>query len=138
MKLLEKDTALAPRGDRIAPSGLVTRPSVRPNIALRTRIVARPTRRRLALGALVNRTMIFAATMGLAYFASTLGGYVLLERARQDARRGEERAAYAQKEAKEAKEAIEALTNPSTLRMWAETHGFVPGEASSEGLVARR
>jgi hypothetical protein len=120
MKLLEKE------GVVVAPV-VVARPTVetRPDIAVRGRVVRRV--RRNPLAEVCTRTAVLALAVGSVYVTSTLAGYVVLERARQSARHGAERAAYARAEAKAAREGIEALTNPAALRAWADAHGFVAG-----------
>ncbi len=100
----------------------------RTNIAVRGRVAAKHAKRGPSPFAdFCNRTVAFACVVGAVYVASTLGGYVVLERARQTARHGAERAKYARGQAKEARESIEALTNPNALRAWAEERGFVAG-----------
>lgn len=147
MKTLEKEKVVARKSRSVASlkpaahSPAAPSPAVRPTVSVRARVVARPSRRSRVLADLLTRTVVFASVLGVTYFASTLGGYVVLERARQGARHGTERAAYARAEAQEARESIEVLTNPTTLRAWAETHGFVAGEATvthGDALVAHR
>ena len=126
MKLMEKETPVAPKARRVA----TPRTALRPKLTIHARVVDGPSRqRRLAIEAWVNRAVTFAAIVGVTYVGSTLAGYVGLERARQSVRRSEVRAAYARKEAKSARAAIETLTSPATLRDWASGHGFAPGQA---------
>lgn len=138
MKLLDKEEITATEASLAAP-----RPAVRPNVVVRGRYVAQRAARRgtAPLQEFCGRTFLLACFVGGAYVASTLGGYVVLERARQSARHGAERARYAQAQAKEARASIETLTNPAALRAWAEDRGFVTGaEAPTprDERVARR
>ncbi len=140
MKLLEREKVTTHTKARtlVAP-----RPVSKPTITVRARVVSRPVPRRGAgLGELCNRVVAFAAIVGVTYVGSTLGGYVMLERARQIARQGEQRAVYARAEAKAARASIEALTNPAGLRTWADAHGFEAGRSEAAparvtGYVAR-
>lgn len=149
MKLLERENVAVSSPSRsvgLPRRELRQEPVVRPNLHVRARVVTRPRlRRKSDLGA---RAFTFGAIMVLTYVFSTLAGYVTLEGARQSARRGMERAAFARSEAKDAREAIEALTNPTALRAWADGHGFVEAGAvpakravpvlpQGGGLVAR-
>ncbi|GEM_PF-5403767 len=132
MKLLEKE------GVVVAPV-VVARPTIetRPEIAVRGRVVRRA--RRNPLVGVCARAATFGLAVGAVYVTSTLAGYVVLERARQGARHGAERAAYARAEAKAAREGIETLTNPTALRAWADAHGFVAGSnPESVKTVAQR
>lgn len=143
MKLLEKERVVAPKAPTRRARALVAPRLVeRPTVVLRTRSAARPSlRRNAALSDATGRLVVFAAIVGLTYVGSTLGGYVMLERARQTARHGIQRAAFARAEAKQARASIEALTNPADLNAWATVHGFVPGQATGlhgSGLVAQR
>ena len=135
MKLLEKERIeVATPTPTPTPTRVVApRPVATPTIRVRARVVSRPAPKR-SRGAelVVARTVMFCAIMGLTYVSSTLGGYVMLERARQLGRHGAERAAYARVEATSARESIEALTNPAALGAWAKAHGFVPGGAPAE------
>lgn len=143
MKLLEKEPLVAPQARPVA----APRPVARPNLEVRARVVSRPAHRRnAALETWLNRTVAFAAIVGVTYVGSTLAGYVMLERTHQSVRRAEARADFARSEAKEARASIEALTSPAVLRAWASGHGFVPTKAldplptrtHGETLVARR
>jgi hypothetical protein len=136
MKLLEKEEVVVR-----TPRQVVGRPVAKPTIAVRARVVTRPAKRKRGFDLLAARATAFAAIVGLTYVSSTLAGYVALERARQSARHGAERAGFARREAKEAREAIESLTNPTALHAWANSRGFVAEEAPvpphGGGLVAR-
>jgi hypothetical protein len=138
MKLLEREETVVPKTRTV----VAPRPVAKPEIKVRARVVTRPaTRRKSNVAA---RAATFVAILGLTYASSTLAGHVVLEGARQKTRHGADRAAYARQEAKKAREAIEALTNPTVLRVWADAHGFVAGEAPKSELphggtlVARR
>ena len=140
MKLLEKETLVAPRARRVAIEGVAPRNRVKLTACV---VPGGARRRRLAIEAWANRSVSFAAIVGVVYVGSTLAGYVGLERARQSVRRSEVRAAFARKEAKDARASIEALTSPASLRDWAAAHGFVPGQAidppaHGATLVAKR
>ena len=132
MNLLEKEKiATATPRALVAP-----RPIAKPTIRVRARVVSYPAARRAARGGqIVGRLTLFFGLVGLTYVSSTLGGYVMLERARQQGRHGEERAAYARREASAARESIEALTNPAALRVWANGHGFVAGGTKSSPVA---
>ena len=139
MKLLEREKVTTHTKARtlVAPRPVGSR-SATPKITVRAHVVSRPSPRRGAgLGELCNRIVAFAAVVGVTYVGSTLGGYVMLERARQSARHGEQRAVYARAEAKAARASIEALTNPTGLRTWADAHGFEAGPAKVTAYVAR-
>ena len=128
MKLLEKEQIEV----AIPPRVVAPRPVAKPTIRVRARVASRRASTRSRNAELfAARTIMFCAIMGLTYVSSTLGGYVMLERARQQGRHGAERAAYARVEATSARESIEALTNPAALGAWAKAHGFVPGGASN-------
>ena len=135
MKVLEKERVVAPpersgRGHvRVARAVAAPRPTAQPAVTLRTRVVPATRRRNAALAEFCNRVVAFSAIVGLTYVGSTLGGYVMLERARQASRHGVERATYARSQAKAARASIESLTNPSDLGAWGKAHGFVPGGA---------
>lgn len=148
MKVLEKDQAVARKAHTAAPRSVAApRPVARPRIAVRARVVSRPAISRHARrDAALNRFVAFVAVLGVTYLASTMLGYVTLERARQSARHAEGRAAFARAEAQEARASIESLTNPAALRAWADAHGFEPTHAvptpasaakKGSGLVAR-
>lgn len=145
MKVLEREREVVSRQPG-ARALVAPRPVERPRIEVRGRVTTRSApRRNAALETLCNRTVAFAAILGVTYVGSTLAGYVTLERARQSARHGEARATYARAEAQEARASIEALTNPTALRAWADAHGFVPAQAAApapetqgSGLVASR
>ena len=123
MKLLEREEIVVPKTRTV----VAPRPVAKPTIKVRARVLTRPATRRKA--SVAGRAATFVAILGLTYVSSTLAGYVALERARQTSRHGADRAAYARQEAKKAREAIEALTNPTALRVWADAHGFVAGQA---------
>lgn len=138
MKLLEREEIVVPKTRTVVAPRSVAKPTIK----VRARVVTRPApRRKSNVGA---RAATFVAILGLTYVSSTLAGYVALERARQATRHGADRATYARQEAKKAREAIETLTNPTVLRVWADAHGFVAGEAPRPELphggtlVARR
>lgn len=127
MKLLERENVeiAAPRS-RVAP-----RPIAKPTIRINAHVVATPARRRSrSATGLATRLSMLAGLMGITYVSSTLAGYVMLERARQQGRHGEARATYARGEAAAARASIEALTNPATLHAWADAHGFVTETAA--------
>ena len=131
MKVLEKDKVVARKGQaRVARAVVAARPVARPAVAVRARVLPATKRRSAALAEFSSRMVVFATLVGLTYVGSTLGGYVMLERARQTARHGTERAAFARAEAREARASIEALTNPSAMSAWATAHGFVAGQAT--------
>lgn len=133
MKLLEREEIVAPKTRTVsAPHSRKSRSAAKPTIKINARVVTRPATRRKTNVA--GRIATFVAVLGLTYVSSTLAGYVALERARQATRHGSERAAYARQEAKKAREAIETLTNPTVLRVWADAHGFVAGQAPEADL----
>lgn len=133
MKLLEKEEIVTQ-----APEASAPRYVEKTDIAVRARVATRAAKRQASpFNDFCARTVLFACLVGGTYVASTLGGYVVLERARQSARHGSERAAYARGQAKEARESIEALTNPTALRAWADERGFVAGSRPDEVKDAR-
>ena len=133
MKLLDREEIVVPKTRTVVtPRSVVPRPTSKPTIKVRARVVTRPVTRRKANVA--ARAATFVAILGLTYVSSTLAGYVALERARQTTRHGADRATYARQEAQKAREAIETLTNPTALRVWADAHGFVAGQAPEPEL----
>lgn len=125
MKLLDKEPIVAPRARALMPNAVV-RTETLPSISVRARVVRRPKAIPLSATEVLNGIVAFAAIFGVVYVGSTLLGYVGLERARQTARHGADRAAFARSQAEAARASIEALTSPNALGAWATTHGFAP------------
>lgn len=83
------------------------------------------SRRRSALGvAIATRAAWFGILVAVTYLASSLSGNVMMEKARREGLRAQDRAQAAQKAEFVLRQSIDAMTGLSALHDWALGHGF--------------
>jgi len=105
---------------------IIARPKAKPE--LRVEQGTKPS----VLTLILSRAVLFALlTLGI-FFASSLAGQVMVEKARRDGLRAVERNKAATKEVALIRESVQALTSSTAIQAWAERNGFIP----PEGLVA--
>ncbi|HTQ09619.1 MAG TPA: hypothetical protein VMI31_06065 [Fimbriimonadaceae bacterium] len=106
---------------------IIARPKAKPE--LRVEQGTRPS----ILSLLLAKAVLFAMlTLGI-YFASSLAGQVMVEKARRDGLRAVERNQAASKEVAFLRDQVQAITDSSAIASWAELNHMIP----PEGLVAQ-
>ncbi|HWA84297.1 MAG TPA: hypothetical protein VG820_12710, partial [Fimbriimonadaceae bacterium] len=103
---------------------LVTRP--KPQLR-----VEQGTAPSVASRVLTKSATLVAVTLAV-FFASSLSGQVMVEKARRDGLRAVGRAKDAAKEVALLRQSVQDMTQPSRIDAWAEENGFV----SPDSLVA--
>ena len=99
----------------------------RPKPQLRVEQGVRP-----AVGSKVlARSALFGALTLSVFFASSLAGQVMVEKARRDGMHAVQRAKDAVKEESLLREQVQSMTRSSAVDTWAQEHGFVAPEALS-------
>jgi len=80
----------------------------------------------------LSRAALFTLlTLGI-FFASSLAGQVMVEKARRDGLRAVERNKAAIKDVARIRDRVQELTSSAAIQQWAEINHFIP----PEGLVA--
>jgi hypothetical protein len=100
----------------------------RPKPQLRVEQGIRPS----TLSRVVARSVVFGVlTLGI-FFASSLAGQVMVEKARRDGIRAAERLKTAGKEQAILRDRVLSMTRSSTVSAWAQENGFVSLDAIVE------
>jgi|GEM_PF-2419979 len=105
---------------------IIARPKAKPE--LRVEQGTRPS----VLTLILSRAALFTLlTLGI-FFASSLAGQVMVEKARRDGLRAVERNKAAIKDVARIRDRVQELTSSAAIQQWAEINHFIP----PEGLVA--
>jgi hypothetical protein len=121
----ERTVVEAPRPRRAAPA----RPA---QAKRRTRLSSatngRASRPKISLASLAGKSAMFAVITFIAFSGSSLAGHVLVEQARRDALRSQERARDARAAETALRQRVELATSGAGLDEWALEQGFVPAD----------
>lgn len=99
----------------------------RPQPQLRVEVGVKPGTRSLVL----RRAMLFGVLALSTFMASSLGGMVMVEKARREGIHAVDRAKSAAKDEAILRDRVQTMTGPAAVDSWAEQHGFVAPEALS-------
>jgi hypothetical protein len=104
-------------------------------------VIARPQPKANVMSEVLSRSMVFAFFASAAFLGTTLGGHVMVEKARREGIRAVERSFAASRDATSLRQRVEVLTSEKSIEDWARLNGFVASDLaakpSSEGNHAQ-
>lgn len=109
-------------------------PVGRTEVLARPRIRARATTKTNAL--LAVRTSVFLSTVAFTYVAGSLGGQVLLEKARRESLHSLARAQEARQAEAVLRHQVDGLLSLDSIAGWARANGFVAPDAAPAASTA--
>jgi hypothetical protein len=105
------------------------RPNPRPIQKPQDRMAERAKAKRRSIA--MAQATTFAIIAGITFMASSLGGHVMVEKARREGLRAAERAREARKVEAVLRQKIDYMSSLSTVEAWATSHSFI----APDGLV---
>ena len=86
----------------------------------------------------IMNTASFFAVSAITFGALSLGGQVMVEKARRDGIRANKQARDASRDIATLRGSVQDLTSSQSIQQWAATNGFVPIEASPKASGVRQ